>query len=226
MSSYLGKTGQNLRSALLLAREAPCLLLLDEFDAIAKRRDDPGDVGELKRIVTVLLLELEEWPPTSVLVAATNHPELLDRAIWRRFERVITIPNPDPAARYAIVVRQLARHHQTIKPETIEVVVGATAGSSASDLVTLVRTSVRRGLLSGQRDLDRPLLDAGLDRLALAATADTAARELYCKVAHNLLGASQREIAARLGLSHVTVGRALRSSALKRRRGTRKERAA
>src|SRR5208283_4883906 len=62
MSSYLGKTGSNLRRSLDFARGQPCVFLLDEFDAIAKRRDDATEVGELKRIVNVLLKELEEWP--------------------------------------------------------------------------------------------------------------------------------------------------------------------
>jgi hypothetical protein len=218
MSSYLGKTGQNLRSALVSARAAPSVVLVDEFDAIAKRRDDPSDIGELKRIVNVLLLELEEWPPTGLLIAATNHPELLDRAIWRRFERVVAIPGPDREARRAIISRQLARHQQTVKPDTVDVVAAATDGCSASDLVTLVQTSVRRFVLTGSGDADRPLLDVGLARLASSAADDTEARQLYCEVAHELLGASQREIAERLRLSHVTVGRVLRASAQKRRR--------
>ena len=90
ISSYLGKTGMNLRRALDYARANQCLLLLDEFDAIAKRRDDATEVGELKRIVNVLLKELEDWPSHSLLIAATNHPELLDPAISRRFDRVFT----------------------------------------------------------------------------------------------------------------------------------------
>src|SRR5207302_507463 len=62
ISSYLGKTGSNLRRSLDYCRATPCVLLLDEFDAIAKRRDDSSELGELKRIVNVLLKELEEWP--------------------------------------------------------------------------------------------------------------------------------------------------------------------
>ncbi|HBC3864112.1 AAA family ATPase [Vibrio parahaemolyticus] len=86
MSSYLGKTGNNLKSVVDYAAAQPCVLLLDEFDAIAKKRDDDSDVGELKRLVTVILQTLDDWPSTSVLIAATNHPELLDPAVWRRFE--------------------------------------------------------------------------------------------------------------------------------------------
>lgn len=94
MSSYLGKTGNNIRAVLNYASSFPCVLLLDEFDAIAKKRDDATDVGELKRLVTVLLQAIDEWPNTSVLIAATNHSELLDPAAWRRFDRVIDFEYP------------------------------------------------------------------------------------------------------------------------------------
>jgi hypothetical protein len=87
MSSFLGRTGGNLRHVLDYAKSIECVLLLDELDAIAKRRDDAGEIGELKRLVTVLIQEIDDWPSSGLLVAATNHPELLDPAIWRRFFR-------------------------------------------------------------------------------------------------------------------------------------------
>jgi len=113
VSSYLGKTGQNLKKILDFAREEPTLMLLDEFDAIAKKRDDQSDLGELKRVVNVLLKELEDWPAHSVIVAATNHPELLDRAIWRRFDQVIEIPLPDAEARYQLFENYLDNRMET-----------------------------------------------------------------------------------------------------------------
>ncbi len=95
MSSQLGKTGSNLRSVIEHAASRPSVLLLDEFDAIAKKRNDETDVGELKRLVAVLLQAIDSWPSTSLLIAATNHAELLDPAIWRRFEEKISFENPD-----------------------------------------------------------------------------------------------------------------------------------
>src|SRR5262245_59598390 len=95
MSSFLGRTGSNLRHVLDYAKSIECVLLLDEFDALAKRRDDRGEVGELKRLVTVLLQEVDDWPASGILVAATNHAELLDPAVWRRFEMPIEFPLPD-----------------------------------------------------------------------------------------------------------------------------------
>lgn len=103
MSSYLGRTGANVRHVLDYAKGVQCVLLLDEFDAIAKRRDDDTDVGELKRLVTVLLQEIDDWPSISLLIAATNHSDLLDPAVWRRFEVRVEFPMPtDDAVRRAI----------------------------------------------------------------------------------------------------------------------------
>ncbi len=94
MSSFLGRTGSNLRAVLDFARDHDCILLLDELDAVAKRRDDTGEIGELKRLVTVLLQEIDEWPPSGLLLAATNHADLLDPAVWRRFEVIVEVPLP------------------------------------------------------------------------------------------------------------------------------------
>ena len=68
------------------------------LDAVAKRRDDSTEIGELKRLVTVLLQEIDTWPEGSLLLAATNHGDLLDPAVWRRFEMVIDFPLPDRRA--------------------------------------------------------------------------------------------------------------------------------
>jgi len=103
MSSLLGRSGSNLRTALDFSKRGPCVLLLDEIDAIAKRRSDDADIGELKRLVTVILQEVDEWPATSLLLAATNHAELIDPALWRRFDLVINFKAPEmPAVKQAI----------------------------------------------------------------------------------------------------------------------------
>jgi len=97
MSSFLGRTGSNLRSVIDYAKSHPSILLLDEIDAIAKKRTDESDVGELKRLVTIMLQELEDWPSSGLLVAATNHPNLIDPALWRRFDLEVTFELPNDA---------------------------------------------------------------------------------------------------------------------------------
>jgi AAA+ superfamily predicted ATPase len=98
ISSFLGRTGTNVRHVLDYAKGVSCVLLLDELDAIAKRRDDAQEVGELKRLVTVLLQEIDDWPEGGLLIAASNHPELLDPAVWRRFEMQIKFELPESSA--------------------------------------------------------------------------------------------------------------------------------
>lgn len=94
MSSLLGRSGGNLRSALDFAKRTLSVLLLDEIDAVAKRRGGDSDVGELKRLVTVILQEVDDWPDTGLLLAATNHPKLIDPALWRRFDMIVEFAMP------------------------------------------------------------------------------------------------------------------------------------
>ena len=94
VTSYLGETAKRLRRLFDFVRTEPCVLFFDEFDAIGKERGDLHETGEIKRVVTTLLLQLDDLPSYCVLVAATNHPELLDRATWRRFEIKLELGHP------------------------------------------------------------------------------------------------------------------------------------
>ncbi len=94
VTSYLGETAQRLRRLFDFVRTEPCVLFFDEFDAIGKERGDIHETGEIKRVVTTLLLQLDDLPSYCVLVGATNHPELLDRAAWRRFELRLKLDAP------------------------------------------------------------------------------------------------------------------------------------
>lgn len=94
ISSLLGATAKNIHRIFEFAKRQPCVLFLDEFDAIAKARDDQHELGELKRVVNSLLQNIDEYCSDGILIAATNHQELLDNAIWRRFQAVIEMPRP------------------------------------------------------------------------------------------------------------------------------------
>ncbi|WP_291201572.1 ATP-binding protein [Hyphomonas sp.] len=94
VTSYLGETAQRLKRLFDYVRTEPCVLFFDEFDAIGKERGDIHETGEIKRLVTTLLLQLDDLPSYCVVVGATNHPELLDRATWRRFELRLEIAKP------------------------------------------------------------------------------------------------------------------------------------
>lgn len=91
VSSLLGSTAKNIRRIFEFADSKPCILFLDEFDAIAKARNDQHEMGELKRVINSLLQNIDQFTKNNILIAATNHEELLDRAIWRRFNNIIEI---------------------------------------------------------------------------------------------------------------------------------------
>lgn len=103
ISSLLGETSVNLRKVFEAVNGKEIILFLDEFDAIAKKRDDSQELGELKRVVTSLLQNFDTLSSSVILVAATNHPQLLDPAIWRRFNSVITIELPDYEQRAELI---------------------------------------------------------------------------------------------------------------------------
>lgn len=95
IGSHLGESGGNIKAAFSKVRDTPGILFLDEIDAIAKTRSDDSDIGEMKRVVTVLLQELDDRNPASLILAATNNAALIDPAVWRRFEMRIDFPMPD-----------------------------------------------------------------------------------------------------------------------------------
>lgn len=204
VSSLLGRTGQNLRQALNFGHRNQSVLFLDEFDALAKRRDDDSDVGELKRIVNVLLQEVDRWPASGLLVAATNHPELLDRAVWRRFERVLDLKVPGVELREQILKRMLATHRQVVDEGDLNLVALATADMSGSDLERLVNEVVRNSLIRGENPFASQLISRSLELLRRGQETQ---RVAYAGLATSVLKLSQRQVAEQLGVSHVTVGK-------------------
>lgn len=94
IGSFLGETAGRLKRVFDYARTVPCVLFFDEFDAVGKERGDIHETGEIKRVVTSLLMQVDDLPSYTVIVAASNHPELLDRAVWRRFQLRLALPAP------------------------------------------------------------------------------------------------------------------------------------
>ncbi|OWG12738.1 ATP-dependent zinc metalloprotease FtsH 3 [Delftia sp. K82] len=96
VDSFLGETSNRLRRLIEYATQNPCVLFFDEFEAVGKERSDAQETGEIKRVVSTLLVQMDRLPSHTVIVCATNHPELLDRAVWRRFEIKLEIDKPGP----------------------------------------------------------------------------------------------------------------------------------
>jgi AAA+ superfamily predicted ATPase len=128
MASFLGETAARLARMFDYVRTRRCVIFFDEFDALGKERGDEHETGEVKRVVSSLLLNIDALPAHVVVITATNHPELLDRAVWRRFQVRLALPPPAD--------RDIARWLERFE------------GESGLRLGTLKKTIT--GLLSGQ----------------------------------------------------------------------------
>jgi SpoVK/Ycf46/Vps4 family AAA+-type ATPase len=96
ITSYLGETAVRLSRLFEQVRSRNCILFFDEFDVVGKERGDVHETGEIKRVVSSLLMQIDALPSYVVVVTASNHPELLDRAVWRRFQLRLLLPLPTP----------------------------------------------------------------------------------------------------------------------------------
>lgn len=200
MSSFLGRTGTNVRHVLDYAKDIDGVLLLDELDSIAKRRDDATDVGELKRLVTVLLQEIDDWPPTGLLIAATNHSDLLDPAVWRRFEMRVDFPMPsDDSVRRAIEIFAGPNKMSGAWSEALAV---ALRGLSFSDIEREIMLARRVAVI---RDIS---LEDALTRL-VQNHVESLPRQERCQIAMWLTeaGISQRQVHELTGVSRDTIRR-------------------
>ncbi|MGE3795519.1 MAG: AAA family ATPase [Dehalococcoidia bacterium] len=154
IGSYLGETAARLASVFAFARTRRCVLFFDEFDALAKERGDEHETGEIKRVVSSLLLQVDALPSHAVVVGASNHPELLDRAVHRRFQLRLELPLPGKTARIAWFERLLSSFDEPIgmSPDTLA---RKTAGASFSQLRDLAEDIRRRHVLEPGTSLRR-----------------------------------------------------------------------
>ncbi len=149
VSSYLGTTARNIANLFEFANRYQCVLLLDEFDAIAKLRDDPQEVGEIKRVVNTLLQNLDNRSNIGVTIAITNHENLLDPAIWRRFEVRIAMPLPQYEQR-----RVMTEHYlkpMKLKDEVVDFLAWISEGYSGSDIKNMLNFVKRAAALSSNK---------------------------------------------------------------------------
>jgi SpoVK/Ycf46/Vps4 family AAA+-type ATPase len=132
ISSFLGSTSKNIRALFDFASRTPCVLFLDEFDAIAKLRSDQQELGELKRVVNSFIQNLDNLDTHSIVLAATNHEGLLDSAVWRRFSYRLELSYPDAGQRLQLWVQFLEAIR--FDARELEVLVDLSDGFSGSDI--------------------------------------------------------------------------------------------
>lgn len=201
MSSFLGRTGNNIRFVLDYAKKTDCILLLDELDAIAKRRDDNSEIGELKRLVTVLLQEIDDWPSSGLLIAATNHPDLLDPAVWRRFEVVLKFNNPSISQIEQLVCELLKDQLPNNIKIWAKILSHAFNGKSFSEIERKIMLSRKSSIINGQT------LDFNLEMLLSDVTSNLnhdQKLELACILTENNI-VSQRRANEITGISRDTI---------------------
>ncbi|GLO70047.1 ATPase [Phaeobacter inhibens] len=151
IGSYLGETNTRLRRLFDYVRTRPCVLFFDEFDAIGKERGDTHETGEIKRVVSFLLMQLDQLPSYVVTIAATNHAELLDKAVWRRFQMRIGFPAPSNSQVKGFL--ENITSHWPNKPKVSMATISRTLNSSSFSEVRDFCQNVRRRQILGLGEL-------------------------------------------------------------------------
>jgi SpoVK/Ycf46/Vps4 family AAA+-type ATPase len=146
ISSYLGSTSKNIRALFEFAAKQPCVLFLDEFDALAKVRGDAQELGELKRVVNSFIQNLDNLGPHCIVIAATNHDELLDAAVWRRFSYRLKLDYPSAPLRQQMW-SSLVTDLQFTQRE-MDVLVDLSEGFSGSDLKEVTTRLQRKRIVT------------------------------------------------------------------------------
>ena len=146
ISSYLGTTAKNIRSLFEFVQKIPCVLFLDEFDAIAKARDDNNELGELKRVVNSLLQNVDSMSKDSLLLAATNHQQLLDSAVWRRFDYKLEIELPDKEA-ICTLIYLFTNQRGNFTEKDIEQFSTLFYGLSGAEIEEIIIKSIRNSVI-------------------------------------------------------------------------------
>lgn len=206
VSSYLGSTSKNIRAVFEFAGRTPCVLFLDEFDAIAKLRGDGQELGELKRVVNSFLQNLDALGTSTVVIAATNHEELLDRAVWRRFAYRLRLRLPNRQSREKLWVQLLAGLEFDEKDAAL--LADLSEGFSGSD-ITEVALRLRRMKITGSAEPD---LSAAFRALRNLASGGGSPNPRFVTA---LLGKSEEAVADMLRAkdsrlySHATIARLL-----------------
>ncbi|MDL5053322.1 ATP-binding protein [Oscillatoria laete-virens NRMC-F 0139] len=163
VSSYLGETAANLRKVFEYARSRPMVMLFDEFDAIGKTRTDESDHGELKRVVNSFLQILDTFSGPTLTIAATNHQQILDSAIWRRFEDVVYFNLPNEQSILELLkrsFRQFTVSTDVSLPNTAK----ALKGFSFADIERATLDSIKTSILSNQSKVTRQTINESVHR--------------------------------------------------------------
>lgn len=161
-SSYLGETATNLQKIFTYIEKGEWLVLFDEFDAIARDRDNLNEHGEVKRLVNSLLQLIDNTTNQSIFVAATNHEQLLDSAVWRRFDEVIFFDNPSLELRTALLSRYLSAIRYTAI--NLSTFAARLENATGADIERICSDAIKAVILRGERTLTSDDLEVAIGR--------------------------------------------------------------
>jgi SpoVK/Ycf46/Vps4 family AAA+-type ATPase len=161
-SSYLGQTATNLQKIFTYIEKGEWLVLFDEFDAIARDRDNLNEHGEVKRLVNSLLQLIDNATNQSIFVAATNHEKLLDSAVWRRFDEVIFFDNPTVEQRTALLSRYLSAIRYTAI--NLSTFAARLENATGADIERICSDAIKAVVLRGERTVTADDLEVAIGR--------------------------------------------------------------
>jgi ATP-dependent 26S proteasome regulatory subunit len=152
ISSYFGETANNLGKIFAAAEAQPCALFLDECDTIARARGASNDVGEVSRVVNMLLQLLEDYRGDGLVIAATNHYESLDQAIYRRFDEAVEIPMPGIVEIARLLDTSLSALKVSRKLD-LEQFAASLDGFSFSEVERIAQNSAKRSVMANRKEV-------------------------------------------------------------------------
>lgn len=215
ISSRLGETAKNVRGVFDFVPAQNAVLFLDEMDAIAKLRDDRHELGELKRVVNTVLQGLDSLTDDVVTIGATNHPHLLDPAIWRRFPYKVELGLPDDDVRRSLWQHFLFQDSEGRKDDT-HLLARVSEGLNGADIENIALAARRRSILGNLEPSMAQILlavhasRAGSPRLLDNRELETRDKKTLTNLLHEKGGVSQAEIAKIVGVSRQMVHRYLK----------------
>lgn len=156
VSSLLGNTAKNIRKLFDYADSQPCILFLDEFDVLAKDRDDSNELGELKRVVNSLLQNIDVFSKSSILIAATNTPYLLDDAVWRRFDTKIELKHPSQPIRKKIIKEYLKNFSNNIisNDKYMNILCNLFEEESPANIQNIINSAIKKSIINRKKSIE------------------------------------------------------------------------
>lgn len=161
IGSYLGETASRLKKVIDYAATRRCVLLFDEFETLGKERGDTNETGEIKRVVSSLLMQIDSLPSHVIVMAATNHSELLDRAVWRRFQLRLEVPQPT-RVQIELWFQAFEKRHDISLGYAYETLSKKLYGSNFSEIEEFGRVILRKYVLNQPSAKMRSIISSAL----------------------------------------------------------------